>query len=113
MLESFPVVAVKERQVEDLNLDLFLFKNDISLDWNLSAADALEPLGSELLEERLIVGAQMRRLQHVVFVNYWLEVLHSGDLLVSAGLDDSGVHICGETRQVALDQLGQAEDHVL
>ena len=51
VMESFPVIAVKERKIEYLNLDLFLFEDDTSLDGYISATDSSESLGSELLVE--------------------------------------------------------------
>ena len=51
MMESFAVIAVKERKIEHLNLDLFLFEDDASLNGYISTTDSPESLGSELLVE--------------------------------------------------------------
>jgi hypothetical protein len=51
VFESFTIIAVKERKIEDLNLDFFLFEDDTSLDGDISAADCSESLGLELFVE--------------------------------------------------------------
>jgi hypothetical protein len=57
MTEPFPVITVKERKIEYLDLDFFLFEDDAFLNGNISAANSPESLGSELLVELLVVRA--------------------------------------------------------
>jgi hypothetical protein len=113
VLQALSIEAVDEWQVKDLHLDLFLFEDLASLDWDLFPTKSFESPRDKLLVEGKVVWREMRGLKHVILVVDGLEVLHSRHCLVGFRLGYSGIHIVREAWQIMHYQVRKAQYHIL